>query len=175
MDCLFNFPHICEHYLVIFVLYFMQYAAIFLSHYSPSDFSSSSQNFKCIVHWKFIHFPTCWSWGCPNTCSGPCKIQRKYVSLKFHTIFWNLILVSVKNQQHSLRLHYEQHTESGWTLEQHWSSETTLELIRKGDWDVVVLQVRFIWPIIWNWNIYISIFSDRLKVFVIQVNLCQKF
>ena len=49
MDCLFNFAHICEHYLVIFVLYFMQYAAIFLSHYSPCDFSSSSQNFKCIV------------------------------------------------------------------------------------------------------------------------------
>ena len=68
-------------------------------------------------------------------------------------------LVVIKNKQHSFRLHYEQHTESGWSLEQHWSSETTLELIRKGDWDVVVLQVRFIWPIIWNWNIYI-IFSN---------------
>ena len=86
---------------------------------------------------------------------------------------WNLSLVIIKNKQHSFRLHYEQHTESGWSLEQHWSSETTLELIRKGDWDVVVLQVRFIWPIIWNWNIYI-ILSDRLKVLThikIKINL----
>ena len=74
------------------------------------------------------------------------------------------MVIYFSNYQHCFSIHYEQHTESGWSLEQHWSSKTTLELIRKGDWDVVVLQVRFIWPIIWNWNwkIYI-ILSNRLK------------
>jgi len=37
-------------------------------------------------------------------------------------------------------LHYEQHTEGGWTLEMHWNSDITLKKIRKGGWDVVVLQ-----------------------------------
>ena len=82
--CLWFFKFNCKHYLVIFVLWDIQYAVIFFLHFSSCDFSSSSQNFKCVVYWKFVHFPACWSRGCPNSCSGPCKIQRKYVSLKFH-------------------------------------------------------------------------------------------
>ena len=30
--------------------------------------------------------------------------------------------------------------EGGWTLERHWNSDETLEKIRQGTWDVVVLQ-----------------------------------
>ena len=30
--------------------------------------------------------------------------------------------------------------EGGWTLERHWNSDETLEKIREGTWDVVVLQ-----------------------------------
>ena len=37
-------------------------------------------------------------------------------------------------------LHYDQHTEGGWTLYKHWNSDITLEKIRKGNWDVVVIQ-----------------------------------
>ena len=48
------------------------------------------------------------------------------------------------HKQHCSSLQYDQHTEGGWTLEQHWSSEITLEKIRKGGWDVVVLQVRYL-------------------------------
>ena len=31
-------------------------------------------------------------------------------------------------------------SEGGWSLEDHWNSDVTLEKIREGSWDVVVLQ-----------------------------------
>ena len=37
-------------------------------------------------------------------------------------------------------LDYDQHTEGGWTLNKHANSETTLNKIRQGGWDVVILQ-----------------------------------
>jgi len=37
-------------------------------------------------------------------------------------------------------LHYDQHTESGWTWEQHANSEITLDKIASRAWDIVILQ-----------------------------------
>ena len=39
-----------------------------------------------------------------------------------------------------LELIYDQHTESGWSLERHWNSQTTIDKIKQGNWDVVILQ-----------------------------------
>ena len=53
-------------------------------------------------------------------------------------------------------LNYDEHTEPGWTLEQHTNSDITLEKIRQGGWDVVILQVyRHILGLIYKkYNIY---------------------
>lgn len=39
-----------------------------------------------------------------------------------------------------LTLTYGEHTGGGWTLEKHWNSDKTLNLIRDGNWDVVIIQ-----------------------------------
>ena len=52
--------------------------------------------------------------------------------------FYYLICILAKSAGQTL--HYDQHTEGGWTLYKHWNSDITLEKIRKGNWDVVVIQ-----------------------------------
>ena len=48
----------------------------------------------------------------------------------------------VQNLAHAAghTLTYDQHTEGGWTLDKHWHSDITLNKIRQGGWDIVVIQ-----------------------------------
>ena len=66
-------------------------------------------------------------------------------------------------------LNYDEHTEPGWTLEQHTNSEITLEKIRQGGWDVVILQVyKHILGLIYKSTICIySLFSGTKPVYII--------
>ena len=89
-------------------------------------------------------------------------LVQKWTSKFKINLFFKVFIKRIWNIFYSLN--YDEHTEPGWTLEQHTNSEITLEKIRQGGWDVVILQVyRYILGLIYKKYDFYDLFVFRKK------------